>query len=150
LNVGTNSLSPRQSLNGFETSASVGIVRHLAAEGSFGAYFKNNVLGSIVSVHDLSILGGPRVTFGQGFVNALVGVDRLTGSALGLSASQTGFAAAFGGGIQSKPFARHFAIRTSADYVLTRHNIFAGPAYSQNNFRIGGGIVFLFNQVVPR
>jgi hypothetical protein len=150
LNVDTNSLSSRQSLNGFETSASVGIVRHLAAEGSFAAYFKNNVLGSIVSAHDLSFLGGPRVTFGEGFVHALVGVDRFTGSALGLSASQTGFAGAFGGGVQSKPFGRHFAVGTSADYVLTRHNMFGGPAYTQNNFRLGGGIVFLFDHVALR
>jgi hypothetical protein len=150
MNIDTNQLSSRQNLNGFETSATFNIVRHFAAEGAFSGYFKSNVMGSIVSAHDLSLLGGPRVNFGQGFVHALVGFDRLTGTALGLSASQNSFAAAFGGGGQSRTFARHFAIRVSADYVLGRHNIFGGSAYNQNNFRVSSGIVFVFGGPVVR
>jgi S1-C subfamily serine protease len=46
--------------------------------------------------------------------------------------------------------APHWAVRGSADYVLTRHNIFnlipgfSGPTYTQNNFRVSAGIVFSF------
>jgi hypothetical protein len=143
LNVDTNGLSSRQSLNGWETSIAIGN-KWIAGEGDFGGYYKGNVLGTGVAAHDYSFLGGPRVNLGRAFFHALVGGDQLTGSALGLSRSQTGFAAAFGGGVQSKAFGGHWAIRASADYVLSRHNIFGGPAFTQNNFRVGGGIVYVF------
>jgi hypothetical protein len=143
LNVDTNGLTSRQGLNGWEASIAVGAKR-IAGEAAFGGYYKSNALGSGVAVHDYSFLGGPRVTFGQGFVHALFGGDRLTGSALGFSSSQTGFAAAFGGGVQSKAFGGHWAVRTSADYVLSRHNVLGGSAVNQNNFRVSGGIVYVF------
>ena len=37
---------------------------------------------------------------------------------------------------------QHWAVRGSTDYVLTQHNIFGGPAYTQNisEFRLGSFI----------
>jgi opacity protein-like surface antigen len=153
LNVDTNGLSSRQSANGWEASVSGNFNRWFAVEGSVAGYYKTyNVnldlispgLGSFdVDVHDYSYLAGPRVNFKPVFVHALIGGDHLSGSALGFSASQDGFAAAFGGGVEWK-VAPQWAIRGSGDYVLTRHNIFGPQSFTQNNFRASVGIVYLF------
>jgi hypothetical protein len=153
LNIDVNDLGPRQSANGWEASVSGNVNRWFAVEGSVAGYYKTyNVdlnlispgLGSFdVNVHDYSYLAGPRVNFRPVFVHALVGGDHLSASALGFSASQDGFAAAFGGGVEWK-VAPQWAIRGSGDYVLTRHNIFGGPAFTQNNFRASVGVVYLF------
>ena len=70
-------------------------------------------------------VAGPRFNFAKGvFAHALIGMDRLQGNLAGVgSASQNGFAAAFGGGIQLH-VTRIVSFRTSADYVMTWHNIF--------------------------
>lgn len=149
----TDGLSSRQSFDGWETSVSGGPGRRFAIEGSVAGYYKSNVagslsnlLGSAVSVHDYSYLGGARVNFGNAFVHALVGGDTLALSLPSLSnvlsISRTGFATAFGGGLQSKPFARHWAIRASADYVLARYNIVGALNYTPKNIRVSGGIVY--------
>ena len=151
LNLDTNNLSPRQSANGWEASASGNINRWLAVEGDFAGYYKTYGvdltsfgLGTFnVNVHDYSFLGGPRINVRPVFFHVLVGGDKLTGSALGFSASQTGFASAFGGGVQWK-VAPHIAVRGSADYAFTRHNIFGGPSFTQNNIRASVGIVYTF------
>lgn len=159
LNVDTSGLTTsRQSGNGWEASAAFAANKWIAAEADFSGYYNQYAIAipdinlSFVSatlhVHDYAFLGGPRVTFGPVFIHALFGGDTLTGTALGLSVSQTDFAAAFGGGVQSKVFDHHWAIRTSADYVLSHHAIArivlpTAPALSQNNFRISGGIVFV-------
>ena len=107
----------------------------------------NNVLpgaGTLtVKVTDFSYLAGPRLNFRPLFVHALLGGDRLTGSALGFSASQNSFAGAFGGGAVI-PVGHGLAFRASADYVFSRHNIFGGSPLTQNNFRASVGIVFTF------
>jgi len=161
LNVDTNGLSSRQSANGWEASVSGNFNRWFAVEGSVAGYYKTyNVdlnlisagLGSfIVDVHDYSYMGGPRVNFRPVFVHALIGGDHLTGSALGFSASQDSFAAAFGGGVEWK-VAPQWAIRGSGDYVLTRHNIFgsAFQNFTQNNVRASVGVVYLFGGGVHR
>ena len=142
LNLDTNNLSPRQSANGWETSVSSNINRLLAVEGDFAGYYKTYGLGIVnVNVHDYSYAAGPRINFRPVFFHVLFGGDKLTGSALGLSASQTKFASAFGGGVQWK-VAPHIAVRGSADYVLTHHNIFRGPNFTQNNIRASVGIVY--------
>jgi opacity protein-like surface antigen len=151
LNIDTNGLSSRQSANGWEASVAGNFNRWFALEGDVSGYYKTYAvdlsdldLGVIdVNVHDYGFVGGPRINFRPFFVHALVGLDRLTGSALGFSASQNSFAGAFGGGIQW-PVAQHWAVRGSADYVLTQHNIFGGPSFTQNNFRASAGIVFTF------
>jgi opacity protein-like surface antigen len=151
VNIDTNGLISRQSANGWETSVAGNFNRWFALEGDFSGYYKTYAvdlsaidLGVVdVNVHDYGFVGGPRFNFHPFFVHALVGFDHLSGSALGFSASQNSFAGAFGGGIQW-PVAQHWAVRGSADYVLTQHNIFGGPAYTQNNFRVSAGIVYTF------
>lgn len=165
VNADTNGLTSRQSANGWEASISGNIDRWFAVEGDFSGYYKTYGLdlaslglGTVnVNVRDFGFMGGPRVNFRPVFVHALVGVDDLTGDALGLSASQDSFAAAFGGGVQQK-VAPRWAVRASADYVLTHHNIFKvieplAPTATQNNFRVSVGIVFTFggtHEVVSR
>jgi hypothetical protein len=94
-------------------------------------------------VSDYGYLGGIRFNARPAFVHALFGGDDLRGSAFGGTASQQSFAMAFGGGIQES-VTRLLAIRASADYVITRHNILGGPRLDQNNFRAAVGIVFTF------
>jgi opacity protein-like surface antigen len=152
LNIDTNGISSRQSANGWEASVSGNFNHWFAVEGSVAGYYKSYSfdlaslgLGTVdVDVHDYSYLFGPRVNFRPVFVHALVGGDHLTGSALGFSASQDSFAAAFGGGVEWK-VAPQWAIRGSGDYVLTRHNIFGSALqnFTQNNFRASVGVVYL-------
>jgi membrane-associated protease RseP (regulator of RpoE activity) len=168
LNLDVNDLGPRESANGWEASVSGNLNRWLAIEGSVAGYYKTYTvdlnfitpgLGTFdIKARDYSYLAGPRFNFRPVFVHALVGGDHLSGSALGISASQDGFAAAFGGGVEWK-VAPQWAIRGSGDYVLTRHNIFGGPAFNQNNFRVSAGVVYLFgargeershNRTLPR
>lgn len=164
LSADTNNLaSPsRQSANGWEASVSWNYNRWFAVEGDFSGYYKTYpldvaVLGLGISevnldFHDYGYVGGPRFNFRPVFFHALVGGDHLTGSVPSVvsgSASQNSFAAAFGGGVQI-PVAPRWAVRGSADYVLTRHNIYnlipglSGPAYTQNNFRVSVGVVYTF------
>lgn len=151
LNIDTNGLSSRQSANGWEASVSGNFNRWFAVEFDGSGYYKSYPvdlssfgLGSIsFKVTDYSYLAGPRINFGPLFVHGLVGGDHLTGSYEGTSESQDGLAGAFGGGAQWK-IARNLYFRTSADYVLSRHNIFGGPSTTQNNFRASAGIVFAF------
>jgi hypothetical protein len=153
LNFDINQLGPRQSANGWEASVSGNVNRWFAIEGDVAGYYKtyhidlNPILlglGSFdVNYHDYSYLGGPRINFRPAFVHALVGGDHLSENVLGLSFSQDGFAAAFGGGIEWK-VAPQWAVRGSGDYVLSRHNLFGGSRVNQNNFRASVGIVYLF------
>ncbi len=153
LNIDTNDLTSRQSANGWGSSVSGNFNKWFAAEFDVSGYYKNygvdlnNVLpgaGTLtVKVTDFSYLAGPRLNFRPLFVHALVGGDRLTGSALGFSASQNSFAGAFGGGAVI-PVGHGLAFRASADYVFSRHNIFGGSPLTQNNFRASVGIVFTF------
>lgn len=41
-------------------------------------------------------------------------------------------------------FSPHLSLRTSGDYVFSRHNIFGGSSFTQNNFRAGVGLVYSF------
>lgn len=163
LNADTNNLaSPsRQSANGWEASVSGNFNKWFAVEGSVSGYYKTysvdvSALGLglntiDLNVHDYSFVGGPRLNFRPVFFHALVGADHLTGSVLGFSRSQNSFAGAFGGGVEWK-VAPHWAVRGSADYVLTRHNILnlipgvSEPDMTQNNFRASVGIVFMFGR----
>ncbi len=147
LNIDTNNLTSRQSSNGWETSVSGNFNKWLAVEFDFSGHYKTygiTVPGAgafNVRVTDYSYLAGPRIIFRPFFVHALFGGDHLTGSASGFSASQDSFAGVAGGGVQL-PLTRLVSLRASADYALSRHNIFGGPSVSQNNFRTSIGIVF--------
>jgi hypothetical protein len=77
------------------------------------------------------------------FLHALFGVDHLSGTGSGFTRSDNNFATAIGGGVQWN-LSRYFALRTSADYLLTHHNIFGTAATQQNNLRASLGLVYQF------
>jgi len=143
LNIDTNGLTSRQSLNGWETSFTGSPIKWVGVEGDVSGYYKT-YLG--VKVTDYAFAGGPRINFGPAFVHTLFGMDSLTGSALGLSASQNSFAGVLGGGIEY-PTSKRLAARVSVDYAFTHHNILGGTRVLQNNFRASVGIVFRFGPV---
>jgi hypothetical protein len=144
LNVDTKDVTSRQNANGWEASGSVNLNRWFAAEGDVsGAYKTYGVLGVSTTIADYLYLGGARVNLRPVFFHALVGRDRLSDSAFGLTVSQTGFAGAFGGGVQWK-VGQGWSVRTSADYVFARHQIPTLSSFTENNFRVGAGVVYSF------
>lgn len=150
--IDTNGLDSRQSAHGWEASVATRLIGPWAVEADGGAYYKTiDAGGTPLKLTDYSVLAGPRYNFPKGaFAHALVGLDRLQGSAPGFgSDSQNGFAAAFGGGVQIH-VTHMVSFRTSADYLLTRHNIFnGGNPLTQNNFRVAVGPVFTFGGGTP-
>ena len=89
-----------------------------------------------------SFLFGPRVSFSVGkfrpFAHALFGASHISGSASGVSESDTSFAYALGGGLDYH-LVPLIAWRIQADALQTR--FFGG---TQSNARISTGIVFHF------
>lgn len=150
LNIDTNGLTSRQSANGWEASITGNFTKLFGVEADVAGYYKTYSYpipgyGTLdVKVTDYSYGAGPRINFRPFFAHALLGGDHLTGSAAGFSESQDGLAGSFGGGVEY-PVSKRLAIRASADYVFTQHNIFGGPSYTQNNVRVGGGIVYMFS-----
>jgi hypothetical protein len=142
MNAGTSALANRQNLSGFESSVAYNVNRWLAGEANFGGYYKTIQILNVgtYGFHDYTIMGGPRFNIRKAFFHGLVGMDHLAGSTnfyeTGASASDNVLAAALGGGVQWK-FSRQLALRTSADYLLSR---FEGA--TQSNFRVTAGIVF--------
>ena len=150
--IDTNGLDSRQSANGWEASVATRLIGPWALEAGGGGYYKTVNAGGIpLKLTDYSVMAGPRYNFSKGaFAHALIGMDRLQGSSPGLgSDSQNGFAAAFGGGVQLH-VTHMVSFRTSADYLLTRHNLFnGGNPVTQNNFRVSVGPVFTFGGGTP-
>jgi outer membrane protein with beta-barrel domain/PDZ domain-containing protein len=153
LSADTNGLKPpRQSYNGWQTSFAMRLNRWISAESDIGSYSQNfNLLGTGTTSVNLNMRGydflaGPRVSFRPVFVHALFGIDRLSASAPGVDATQNRFASALGGGVQWY-FSRYLGLRTSADYVLTHHNLFGGSSALQNNLRASAGIVYRFGGI---
>ena len=149
MNAGTSGLASRQNVIGFEGAVSVNATRWLAAEANFSGYYKTIDIINVATVnfHDYSAMAGPRVYWHKAFFHALVGIDHLAGSANFYAATAShdnALAGAAGGGVQWS-VTRQFALRTSADYVLSR---FGGVA--ENNFRVTMGIVFQVGSVNNR
>ena len=142
LNAGTNGLAARQNVAGFEGSVAVHVNKWLAGEGDIGGYYKTIQITNVgtYGFHDYTVMGGPRFNIRKAFFHALVGIDHLAGSAnfyqAGASSSDNALAGAVGGGVQWN-VSRQFALRTSADYLLSR---FEG--LTESNFRVTLGIVF--------
>jgi len=170
VNIDTNGLTSRQSANGWEASISGNFNKWFAVEGSVSGYYKNYSVSlsstlpfctffacpatATIRVTDYSYAGGPRINFGPVFIHALFGGDHLTGTATAtgvsgsLSESQDGAAGAAGGGVQWR-VSGPWSVRASVDYAFSRHNIFGGPSYTQNNYRAGAGIVYSFGTRHP-
>src|SRR6266567_1807562 len=143
LNAGTGGLSSRQNVVGFEASVAMHVNRWLAGEANFGGYYKTLVIipTGTFAFHDYTAMAGPRFNIRKAFFHALVGIDHLPCSAIFYSPnassctttpsySDTVLAGTGGGGVQWN-ISRQLALRTSADYVLSR---FQG--LMQNNFRV--------------
>jgi hypothetical protein len=151
MNVQTNGLIPsRQNFAGWESSYTMPLSPRFGAETDFGANYRTIAVQGLtstsstsvdVALHDYSFLVGPRVNFRPMFLHALFGLDHLSGTGSGFAQSDNNFATAIGGGVQWR-FSRYFALRTSADYMLTHHNIFGVTASQQNNFRASLGLVY--------
>lgn len=152
VNFDSNGVGSRQNFNGWEGAVAFNAHKWLAVEGSIGGYYKTysynlGPLGNLkVKVTDYAFMGGPRINFGRLFVHGLAGLDHLTQSALGSSASENGLAAAIGGGARWR-VTPEWSVRASADYLLTRHTGPALPATRviQNNIRVSGGVVYTFH-----
>jgi len=153
--------SDRQHTNGWQVSLSTPLNRWFALDydvsgnyttadyatgGEFGLPPTINM-----DVRDYSLFFGPRVNYGPLFVHAMIGGDCLQGRALGYSEFEWSPAGAFGGGAQFS-ISRRFSIRTAADYIIAKHDLFGSPVYQegeyqyspslmQNNFRVSAGIV---------
>jgi hypothetical protein len=151
VNIDTNDISSRQSANGWEVAVSGNFNKWFAVEGDVSGYYKSyNVdltalnLGAVsAKVTDYSFAGGPRINLKPIFIHALFGGDHLGASVPGFSTSQDGMAGLAGGGVQWK-VSGPWSVRASVDYVFTRHNIFGGPSFTQNNYRASAGIVYSF------
>jgi hypothetical protein len=132
---------PRQSANGFQSSATMGFTRWLAAEGDFSWEYKGNPL-SVATFYDYNAMAGPRVSIRPFFVHALFGLDRLTASLNGSPTfSQNSIAGAIGGGGEWK-LTPHWAVYSSADYLLAWHSVPGNTATMQNNIRVSVGMVY--------
>jgi hypothetical protein len=157
MNAGTSGLSARQSVVGFEGSAAVNITTRFAGEANFGGYYKTITILNVGTFpfHDYTMMAGPRFHIRRAFFHALVGIDHLSGVANFYSANanssygttgipDNALAAAGGGGVQWN-ISRQLALRTSADYFISR---FGG--LTQNNFRVTLGVVFEAGSVTRR
>jgi opacity protein-like surface antigen len=152
MSVGNKDLSSRQSLNGWEASASGNLTKWFAVEGDVSGHYKSvSVLGVSATTSDYTFAGGPRVNFKPVFAHVLVGGDRVSASAFGFSASHDGLSVAAGGGVEYG-FSPHLAARVSADYVMDRHNVsipgVGSTTVTFNNVRVSAGIVYTFGGTI--
>ena len=159
-------INEREGFNGFEVSATGNFTRYFGLKGDFSAHFKKenfpvgNLQGSNVDVDSrlMNFLGGVQIkdnssesTF-KPFAHALVGVARarnrvnfndtaciaiFPSPCTDFTETETGFAGAFGGGLDIRAGDRLDVRVIQFDYNPTR--LFDS---TQHNFRIGVGIVF--------
>jgi opacity protein-like surface antigen len=159
-------INEREGFNGFEVSATGNLSRYFGIKGDFSGHFKNQSFpipglpGSNVDIDSrlFNFLGGVQIkdnstqgTF-KPFAHALAGVAHSRNSVdfndvvcvaivpspcSPFTESETGFAAAFGGGLDIRASDRISIRAIQVDYNPTR--LFDS---TQHNFRIGVGIVF--------
>lgn len=128
------------SLHGWDAAYSFNFNSYVALEGEgLGAY--QSALNA--SAQDYAVVGGPRVNYRGMFLHGLFGFNHIRLSAGGMSLGQNSFAMVLGGGTEAR-LTDHFGVRTSVDYVLTRHNFATSGGLSQNNVKAGAGIVWFF------
>lgn len=109
-----------------------------------GAYGSPNEFGFDVKTRDYFYLFGPTVrTTGNEraslFAHALFGAAHASGEISGVTATDSAFAMALGGGLDLKS-SKNFSIRVGQFDYLYSH--FGGE--KQNNFRYSAGVVFHF------
>jgi hypothetical protein len=158
-------INEREGFHGFEVSATGNLSRYFGIKGDFSGHFKNqnfqipNLPGSNLDIDSrlFNFLGGVQIkdnstegTF-KPFAHALAGVAHARNSVdfndvicvaivpspcSPFTQSETGFAAAFGGGLDIRASDRISIRAIQVDYNPTR--LFDS---TQHNFRIGVGIV---------
>jgi opacity protein-like surface antigen len=136
-------------LNGWNASVAGNFNRWLGVKADFSGNYGSpsitfpgpTTISVNTKVHNF--LFGPQISARRDrftvFGHALFGGTHVNGSTFGVSASDTGFGMAFGGGLDVKVH-DHFALRLGqADYLLTR---ISGD--NQHNFRYSAGVVLRF------
>jgi len=153
--------SPKQTLNGFNTSATINLTGGFGLTGDFSAHFKTNsvadVLGGTITNHIrvFNLLGGPQYKFRGNsrvspFVRGLAGVG-ITRSRLEVPSinatddlSSTDFALALGGGVDVRVNDR-VAVRVfQVDYnpiFLSKFNELGFGKVRADNVRFSFGVV---------
>ncbi len=146
LSVDAKSITSRQGTNGFEVGLDTLLTESFAVEFEFSHYHGDYVTVPANSgVSDDFYLAGPRFNFKWLFVHGLFGGDHLYDVAFRNGVAQQGFAGAIGGGADRR-IKGPWSIRGSVDYVFSRHSVFNGPTFTQNNFRLGVGIAYTFHR----
>ncbi len=162
LNVDTKGVTDRVNANGWEASGAFNFNRWFGAEGDLASHYNGDCAGldaliSGASCRHFSFMGGPRFTYRLTkftvFAHGLFGGGHLSGSTsdtgipdVTLSASETKFAMAAGGGLDYN-FQNHISIRFGqVDYFLTKHFNQFGVGH-QNNIRVSAGIVIRFGGI---
>ena len=136
-------------LNGGSASLTYYFRSRLAVVGDFGAYHFTNV-GPQLSSNIYTYLAGPRLRLSHAerhfapFVQVLAGGGRITASTTSVSAGENALVLAVGGGVDLNA-QRHFAFRVlEVEYLMNRFAHPDGSSATQNNIRVGAGIVFHF------
>lgn len=143
-NVDTKGLTNRLSFNGWDADVAGHVSRNFSIVGDVSGAYKSES-GVKIKVHNF--LFGPRISAQKGkvtpFAEALFGFGHASAGAFGSNAGITGFAMAFGGGLDAHAN-RNVAIRLlKLDYVMNRFSD-SGISQNLNNFRLSTGIVFKF------
>jgi outer membrane protein with beta-barrel domain len=130
-------------LNGWNGAMQYNVNRSIGLKADASGHYGTPVAGE--TLNSYSFLFGPvisnRVESSPGFtpfLHGLVGVNRISASGNGLSASDSAFAMAFGGGVDVKAARRVYARLVQIDYLFTKH----GTAMHQDNIRVSAGVVF--------
>jgi opacity protein-like surface antigen len=154
--------NPKQTLHGFNASATVNLTGGFGLTGDFSGHFKTrkvaDVLGGFISndVSVFNVLGGPQYRFRRNsgvspFVRGLAGVA-ITRTSLEVPSinardhfSSTDFALALGGGVDVR-VSNRVAIRVfQVDYnpvFLRKFNTLGFPKLRADNVRFSFGVVF--------
>lgn len=154
--------NPKQTLQGFEASASVNLTGGFGVTGDFSDHFKSrrvaDVLGGFIlnDVRVYNVLGGPQYRFRGNsrvspFVRGLAGVA-ITRSSVEVPSinakdhfSSTDFALALGGGVDVRVNNRVAARVFQVDYnpiFLSKFNTLGFPKLRADNVRFSFGVVF--------
>jgi hypothetical protein len=129
-------------LNGWNTAVTGNLNHWLGVTGDFSGQYKS-VSG--VDLHNYTYTFGPTLAARQirtftPFVHGLFGGFSASAAASGVSASNSGFAMAFGGGLDAS-VKQHWAVRLGQfDWMSLRSN----GTSSNNNFRYSAGLVLKF------
>lgn len=131
---------------GWAAAPQFNITRAIGFKADIGGHYATPVPG--VNVNSYSLLFGPVISNrleveGSSlgyipFLHALGGVNRISGSSIGVRSSDTAFAMMFGGGvdINATPY---LSVRVGQiDYLYTQH----GTASHHDNVRVSAGMVF--------